>query len=610
VWDFLFMETVKTKRKFRAHENLVYLTFKRQAGSIGKAILEGVMNSIDAGASEIQVSFSDKKVVIKDDGKGMNTIKDIDDYFDCVGAPHELDSNGVSTDARFGTFRLGRGQMFCFGVNRWRTGPFEMIIDMKQHGLAYDMVESHAKPTKGCIVEIDLYEPLDKWVYDNAIDEVKKYIRYTDVPVLLNGLQVSTDPKDTKWDFEDELFYLKVDTERTTGGIEVFQQGVYVRNLAAHQWGISGTLVSKGPMVLNVARNDIMQNECPVWKAASKLLKSQFTKNVSKKKLLDSSERESLLKRIGNKDIKNTSEYASCQLFQDANGKCWSWNMIKLLPSRFALLPSGKVGICFAKAYDSVACRVTDNKLALVLDRSILPICRCTEEEFIKNILAPFGNGWRSRVDERFELTTLDQVSKKMTEAAKLIGPKDQTKKEARILKALNTANHEIACAVYRDEYESERPFSWSSGNWLEFQRLKDSFVRRLVIGQLEGAGAFTNGTDYVAFCRDYVRDTGTTLPGFFKLVSVLLHEYCHDAPDTETHNHTPTFYETFEQHHHFVGLWAWEAFKAYCKIMLNETGKIPQKESAHLHECIRASYYDDFLEGYLDDSKAKTSSD
>ena len=48
------MNNVET-RKLVAHEKLLIDVIKRQAGSLKKAILEGTMNSVEAGATEMAV---------------------------------------------------------------------------------------------------------------------------------------------------------------------------------------------------------------------------------------------------------------------------------------------------------------------------------------------------------------------------------------------------------------------------------------------------------------------------------------------------------------------------------------------------------------------------
>jgi hypothetical protein len=111
---------------FTTHPRLILVSIRRQAGTVGKSVLEGVMNSVDAGATSIDIRTAAEGFTITDDGRGFADAEEVRRLFGTFGLPHDLDSNGVSTDAKFGTFRIGRGQLFAFGVNTWRTGTMRM----------------------------------------------------------------------------------------------------------------------------------------------------------------------------------------------------------------------------------------------------------------------------------------------------------------------------------------------------------------------------------------------------------------------------------------------------------------------------------------------------
>jgi hypothetical protein len=50
-----------TTLKFRAHDNHLRNTVLRQAGTLWKAVLEGVMNSVDAGATYCNVTLTSER---------------------------------------------------------------------------------------------------------------------------------------------------------------------------------------------------------------------------------------------------------------------------------------------------------------------------------------------------------------------------------------------------------------------------------------------------------------------------------------------------------------------------------------------------------------------
>ncbi len=65
------------KRTLKAHANLIYTTIMRQAGTQEKAILEGVMNAIDARATKCEIEVTPSKIIIRDDGKGFQQVSEL-----------------------------------------------------------------------------------------------------------------------------------------------------------------------------------------------------------------------------------------------------------------------------------------------------------------------------------------------------------------------------------------------------------------------------------------------------------------------------------------------------------------------------------------------------
>ena len=120
-------------RRFQIDPHAIMSLIKAQAGSIEKAMLEAVANSMDAGATRIDVTLDAKRIVIKDNGSGLGSKEDIYKFFEVFGFDHSQLGRTV------GRFGVGRGQLFCFGVNTWRTNTFQMAIDIKNKGMDYDL---------------------------------------------------------------------------------------------------------------------------------------------------------------------------------------------------------------------------------------------------------------------------------------------------------------------------------------------------------------------------------------------------------------------------------------------------------------------------------------
>ena len=59
-----------------------------------------------------------------------------------------------------GTFRIGRGQLFAFGVNTWHTNNIRLGVDVNgRNSLEFDYDEIE-QVHKGCYVNVDLYDVL------------------------------------------------------------------------------------------------------------------------------------------------------------------------------------------------------------------------------------------------------------------------------------------------------------------------------------------------------------------------------------------------------------------------------------------------------------------
>jgi hypothetical protein len=124
------MQTNKEKRQLSVHPAIIFDLIKGQAGSLGKAVLECVMNSVDSGSTRVTVDITNRGVNIQDDGRGFQSRKEIEDWFEVFGFPHEEGDGRI-----YGKFGIGRGQLWSFCSTIWRTNTFEMSVDIKKSGL-------------------------------------------------------------------------------------------------------------------------------------------------------------------------------------------------------------------------------------------------------------------------------------------------------------------------------------------------------------------------------------------------------------------------------------------------------------------------------------------
>ncbi len=256
----------RQRRSFKINPKAIRDIITRQAGSLHKAILEAVMNAIEAGATLIEIVAEGKHLSIYDNGRGIRTRKEIKDFFEHFSNPHSQSEAKI-----WAQFRMGRGQIFSFGRNTWRTNNFEMFVDVNEDSyytesgfFQYDLDEE-MEAVQGCRIEIDLYkDPIGSYQYSsmqNLQDQVKHQIEFMEVPIYFNGEQLNTPASQCNWDSEDEYaYYLWAVGDQLT----IYNVGAYVMDIAASVAGATGVIVSKKVLKVNFARNDI-QSDCDVY---------------------------------------------------------------------------------------------------------------------------------------------------------------------------------------------------------------------------------------------------------------------------------------------------------------------------------------------------------
>jgi hypothetical protein len=248
--------------QFELDPAIIHHIIYSQAGSIGKAIIELIMNCVDASAKTVTLSMTKEGFSCSDDGTGFATREDVLRYFGRFGTPHQ------EGDATYGRFRLGRGQVMAHASTVWRSREWMMTVDTRTMGYGYDLDDlAPEKAVQGCEIEGRWYDALTDTELLSATQEIRDLVRYTPVRVELNGRPITRDPRTEKWDHEDEFAWYRVKVE---GAVSIYNQGVLVRNDAPQEWGAGGLIVSKKAISLNVSRTEILRKTCPVWKPIAK----------------------------------------------------------------------------------------------------------------------------------------------------------------------------------------------------------------------------------------------------------------------------------------------------------------------------------------------------
>ncbi len=500
------------RRRFGMHQNLLYDVITKQAGSLQKAILEGVMNSVDAQSTEVRIDLSDRQVMLQDNGHGFRSKEEIEVVFEVFGAPQEAEKT-------FSRFHMGRGQLFSFGVNTWHTQGFVMEVDVKNKGLDYELSENNPFQ-EGCKVEIALYDPLLPSQLDAIQRDLKTWVSWLDIPVYLNGRKISTPPTDHAWDLENDDAYMKFSDR---GSLDVYNQGVLVCKYPAYTFGTGGVVVSKHRLDVNFARNDI-QSTCSIWRRIGKILRQHTQQEVLKKPKTTDAERQHVAENVKSGALLLEDAYG-LKILTDVEGRQHTLESLYKNPrSHMSVAPRGH----------RVSASAHQQRLAFVLAQETL-------DRFDVDSLAEFVEILKRRAQEAIErhprmhwkwtgfLQYLERLTLvDMATFQNVIGENFETLPE----KALN---------VYQ-----KRGLLIAQSAMPILANHCQQHQRHLHAGKSDIAHAWTDGTRNIWINIEQLRLLQQGYAGCARIAGLLLHEFLHEGPDTGTHEHDTEFYQRF----------------------------------------------------------------
>ena len=500
-----------TTHKFRMHPRLLYDVVLRQAGTLSKAVLEGVMNAVDAGARQCNVILTADTLTIADNGQGFRNRREVKTWFEVFGQPHEADEQ-----KRFGTFRMGRGQLFAYGVNVWRTRDFQMTVDFKEKGDTYDLTKVEER-MKGCQITIQLYSPLLPSQLADCERDVKLWCRWMPIPVTFNGQLISRDVAEQEWSAETDEAYILLDE---SSELNVYNMGAFVRSLPKWQLGTGGEIVSKQKLEVNFARNDI-QSTCPVWQKLKPLIDKRATcQNLNRRKMDDNVRRRLALQAV--RDEINWSEFTDLPLFTAVTGR--HYRVGELLRHAHVLSITKKGSV--------LGDTLHRQRAAFVLaDETLKRFGMETLEQLVT---------WIQRKSSRnaypFRVVPFSDLSRHLDQKLTLLAADNLRPLERVWLDLIDTAK---SSAVLR----GESPERWNRLQHCHNIRACD---RKTMIGESNTAAAWTDGQSYVAISRGHLAEQPLALEGFIVVGTWMLHEYCHGEPDDQDHDHDQEFFERY----------------------------------------------------------------
>jgi hypothetical protein len=522
------MNVVAEKRTLKMHPKLLLDVIGRQAGSLDKALLEGGMNGIEAinalkmnggVCNDEAIYFTYKKdakaiITIQDFGKGITSKKEVEEFFETFGTPHDESEHKI-----YAQFRMGRGQMFNFGKNIWRTGTFELVVDVLRNGLEWELKEN-LPFVEGCHITIELYDKyLNSWPahsVDCLKESVKKQMEFVFAPVYFNGEQINTPPQDCKWDFEDKFAYYAFNIGDQ---LSIYNLGVYVRD----KWETKGIVVSKQQLKLNFPRNDVMA-DCPIWYHISEVVRKNVVKKSQKTYIpMSSNERRSILKSVRD-GMQKFEEVKGSRILQTAQDKYMSFLMLLKNKQPWTIAPVG----------NRQADRCIQQGTHVVFAKEMLNAMNYSGEpkHFFSWLLKTLAennhrgsrnfdwylDGAKEQIESFCNLyQPLEKAVEKSRSRCTIIATNQLTKVEKRVISTLESFN------------------CW--GN------------RQIRIGVSSGALAWTDGRCFINLDRKWLRNLSLDWDGdIAHMFHVMAHELAHDDDTSDTDIHGEDFYENYHE--------------------------------------------------------------
>lgn len=512
--------------KFTVDDNIINHLITHQAGTPNKALMELVMNSIDAGATRIDIEATDRTFCVKDNGAGFAGKEDVINYFGRFGTPHE------KGDAVFGRFRMGRGQIMAFGKCLWRSSTFQMNVDIKGSGLTYVLHED-LDMFHGCEVSGEFYDTEGAWL---DRDFLARQLLFVSAELFVNGEKISRSMEDEQWDYESELFYYKKNDKYS---LAVYNQGVYVNSYPTWNVGVGGMLVSKIAMEVNFARNDVLVADCSVWIEAMKLLKKEAKGNAKKSKI-PKYERQYHLQEFlkCEPSYGEFKEFAELKLFEDVNGKLHSLeNMMSSAIQSITISP--EKGSAFADYLASMPgvfvfdAGEMEHFGSMVARNGLYYLFKCIFDKTYGGFSSTF-NRW---VDSLAFFENINGLRERYPNRVQILKSTELTPLQKAVVKSLKSASDIIGSHA--------AAYAFKLG---QISHPSEFPIRKLVVGNSDDTmEAWTDAVSYIAIdYRQIEQEVQNGQDGVYKLLMLIAHEYTHSDASFQNNVHGLEFYKSY----------------------------------------------------------------
>lgn len=502
---------------FTIGKNMIYHSIKSQAGSIEKAILECLMNAVDAGASKVYVDLDANGIdyTVTDNGRGFISKDEIINCFGAFGFDHDTKEEKLK-NRTFGTFGIGRAQLWAFSSNIWLTNEFKLDVDIKSRDLNY-IISTVSKPFKGCKIVGKFYETQTLGEIQNIQRNLIKMALYLPISFYLNGKCVSKKLDEQKWTHEVNDAYIKFND---TGSLDIYNQGVFVKSFSNYEYGKGGVVVTTSPLKLNQARNDIMKSSCSLWKRLGKYLKDTATKDNLKKTTLDDNARKNLLLQWVSNEL-SFNDLKGKAILPDIKGRYRTLSVLEKTCFRFTIADN---------KHSQVGENIYASGNVFVFSPIIFDIFNISSGEELVDILEIKYKNYFYEC-KKLEFISFDKLKSQYKSKHDIIIPSKYSKKQKVFMSIYETIVKE--CSVIINSY---------------FKRYGDNAIvaRKGILGNSETALAWTDSTSFIAIDRNTLALIDQGNRGINKIINIVIHEYLHNESSIEDHAHSHEFYENF----------------------------------------------------------------
>jgi hypothetical protein len=487
--------------KFMADDNLLKQVITDQAGDWKKGVLELMQNSYDSIIMR-EKKHQDPKIDIRVGQNGDEYFLEVEDVGCGMGKTKEevirnmqIFGNSIkkNIEGTIGEKGMGRGQAMAMIYDIARN---EFVGDIIIQTNGWELYDIKLRDLSFSIrkAEYDGWRPIKRkgtrWIIKSTFrqfeaNEISEYVEENimlPITIAVNGKAIVKKLTGWKWETETAVYY----AVQGLGSFRVYDRGMYVRSIRFG--GIGGSVVTKVPLKLNFARNDVIDSD-PHWRTINKEVVGVVKAYLASSDGMINPEKRTAIKELISRMPGCAEDYADVPIIMTAQGKWITPNQLRE----------------YGKAYTSDK----GNRLADDL------LCRgaMVLSEGYGELAAKFG----MRVEALSTSHDLIVESAKRSRFCEYgIFDENITDKDRTYMKTL----------------------------------VKISPDRKLVFGRHKGFNAWTDGSSYICFdittFRNWTKGNPSTIIFYLRAMHTLAHELAHDSDNRETDIHG----HCFEQEH------------------------------------------------------------